>query len=111
MSRRWVYKPKHPKANERGFVAFEDLGGWSEKAADAPILVGRFYENTKLTDGTVLNTRSQYKAYMREKGITNASDFGPSYYENVRKEQARAEEKDRRETVARATWEAFDGRK
>lgn len=109
--RKWVYKPGHPKANERGFVAWEDLGKAPERAADAPIMVGRFYENTHLTDGTTVNSRQQYNAYMKEKGVTNSSDFSKDYYERVRKEREAADKRDRRETVARATWEAFDGRK
>jgi hypothetical protein len=108
--KRWVYRPGHPKANERGFVAWEDLGWEQEKrAVDAPILSGRFYENTAAQDGTDIGSRRKHREYMKAKGVTVMSDYTGAW-KNAAKERERAfspdwDKKQRREDVARAWYE------
>jgi hypothetical protein len=47
-----------------------------QRALDAPFIVGREYEGVPSPiDGTVFQSRGQYQRYLREKGLTNASDF------------------------------------
>jgi hypothetical protein len=108
---RWHYRPGHPKANERGFVAGPDLGDDAEHyARNAPIMVDRFYEGVKTIDGTVdLGSRRKHRQYMKERGLAPGSDYSPQWLENRRKELAREEAKERREDVARAVWENFEG--
>lgn len=83
------------------------------EAKDAAIMAGRFYENTSATDGTDIGSRERYNRYMREKGVTNISD----YKEHFQKERAKkdrffkegnntdADKKQRREDVARTVHE------
>jgi hypothetical protein len=46
---------------------------------------------------------------MKERGLAPGSDYSPQWLENRRKELAREEAKERREDVARAVWENFEG--
>lgn len=109
MGRRWVYRPGHPKANQRGFVAWEDLGPPAEVAVNAPILSGRFYENTALQDGSIVNSRRQYKNYMERKGVTSSSDYSPEWFKKKRDEIQKQADTDRREAITRAVWQEFEG--
>ena len=76
-----------------------------ERAVNAPILSGRFYENTKATDGTDIGSRSKHRRYMSERGLTSSSDFSPRYYEGIKRERERAAKASRRETIARKLYE------
>jgi hypothetical protein len=112
MSRTWVYKPGHPKATERGFVAWEDYGYVEgDVALNAPVLVDRFYENTAATDGTDIGSRRKHREYMKRTGLAPSSDFSPGWYERQRRGAAQEQHKERREAVARATYEVLDRRK
>ena len=109
---KWYYRPGHPKANERGFVAEADMGIVPDQLAkDAPVMPGRFYENTKATDGTDIGSRWKHKEYMRQKGVTVTSDFTHEWYESERKKKELQEKKERREDVARAAWQVFEEKK
>jgi hypothetical protein len=110
MGRKWVYRPGHPDASPNGFVEITQVQT-EEKAVNAPILMDRFYENTKATDGTDIGSRRKHRDYMKATGLAPTSDFSPQFYENQKKAEKLADAKARRETLARATWEAFDGRK
>lgn len=112
MGRRYFYRPDHPKASPNGFVAQEDLGWEAPKEAKfAPIMVDRHYENMAATDGTDIGSRRKHQEYMKRNNLTVSADFSQSYYENVKKSEQRANEKDRREAVGRALYEVFDRRK
>jgi hypothetical protein len=76
-----------------------------ERAVDAPILSGRFYENTSTTDGVDIGSRQKHRAYMRDRGLAPADDFSPGYYERVRKQAQDEHRKERRETIARRLYE------
>lgn len=107
---RYVYRPGHPKASSNGFVAIEDLDDApvaESYAIHSGIMVDRFYENTKTTDGVDIGSRRKHRDYMKATGLAPASDFSPGYYERVRKEQKQAADRARRETVARAVYQKF----
>jgi hypothetical protein len=76
-----------------------------ERAVDAPILAGRFYENTCATDGSDIGSRTKHRQYMRDRGLASADDFSPSYYERIRKQTQEQHRKERRETIARRLYE------
>jgi len=110
MARKWVYRPKDPNASPNGFVEIT-AAATETRAVDAPILTGRFYENTKTTEGVDIGSRRKHRVYMRDRGLAPTSDFSPQFYESQKKAEQLADKKDRRETIARATWEVFDNRK
>jgi len=110
---RYVYRPGHPRANERGFVNANDLG-WEPDphAKNAPIMVDRFYEGTKGPEGEDLGSRRKHRAFMREKGLTTMDDYKETWAkaEQQRKdlrENNRLPSKSRREVLERAWWEKF----
>lgn len=110
---KFVYRPGHPKANERGFVAYEDLGWESDKMAlHATVMTGRFYENTKsIIDGSDIGTRKRFNEHNRRHKVTHSSDISPQFLEGVVKEREREDDRDRIETLKRATYEVFNRRR
>lgn len=74
------------------------------RALDAPVMSGRFYENTKTTDGVDIGSRSKHQAYMRERGLAPASDYSPSWYEKRRASDKREQQKRRRSTIERISY-------
>lgn len=110
---RYVSRPGHPKASKWGFVDVNDLGPEPELAANAPILAGRFYENTAATDGTDIGSRRKHRDYMKAKGWTTSSDYGPAYYEKLRADRNREFARERRVHVEQGLYqlETQKGRK
>ena len=76
-----------------------------ERAVDAPILSGRFYEGTKTFEGEDIGSRAKYEAYCRRNGVTNAGDFSEKWYADVKATQKREAKKSRREAIARALYQ------
>ena len=112
MGRKWVYKPGHPDANERGFVEIGLVQPDEPKVAlFAPIMMDRFYENTKATDGTDIGSRRKHRAYMKEKGLAPADDFSDAWRQKEKRNEELRDQKERRETIARAFWEVQDKRR
>lgn len=107
---KYVYKPGHPNASKFGFVPVTELEPVS-LALNAPVLMDRFYENTAATDGTDIGSRRKHREYMKRTGLAPTSDFSPGWYEKQRRGMAQEQHKERREAVARATWEVLDRRK
>jgi hypothetical protein len=68
---RWVQDP------ETGELVDAESYAPPERAIDAPICAGRFYENvpSPLGDGKVFASRSDYNGYLREKGLTPTADY------------------------------------
>ena len=75
-----------------------------ERAVDAPILSGRFYEGMKTVEGEDIGSRRKHQAYMAEHGLAPGSDYSPGWYENRRAEMKREADKKRRETVERVVY-------
>ena len=113
MGQRYSYKPKHPKANERGFVAEEDLGTYQEtKAIDAPIMSGRMYDHLKSPiDGSDISSRQRYKDHMKQHNVTHQTDFQGDWEKAKAQREAiqkgEHDKKERREQVERAFYERF----
>lgn len=52
----------------------------ASKALDAPVLAGRFYENTMSPiDGTDIGSRRKHREHMKRHGVTTADDFGKEW--------------------------------
>jgi hypothetical protein len=96
---RFIYDPAQGKC-----VPADDYRA-PERAADAPILSGRFYENTAATDGVDIGSRAKHRAYMKDRGLAPADDFSPGYYERIRKEAQEQTRKSRREALERKFYE------
>ena len=109
---RYFYRPGHPKASANGFVAQEDLG-WEPPALAkfAPIVTDRHYENLQSTEGTDIGSRRKHQEYMKAHNVTVSADYSPEWYEKQRKEHVEKDNKDRREAVARATYEVMERRR
>lgn len=79
------------------------------EAKDAPIMAGRFYENTQATDGSDIGSRSKHRAYMRAHGVTTADDYKSQWQrQETQREERRAgriSSKTRREALERKFWE------
>ena len=95
---KWVWDEAQQK-----LVSAEDYVP-PEHATNAPILAGRFYENTSATDGTDIGSRTKHREYMKAHGLTTADDFGPGYYSRIKKEREAEAKKSRRETIARTLY-------
>ncbi len=74
------------------------------RAVDAPIMAGRFYENTRATDGADIGSRAKHRAYMKAMGVAPASDYSQGWYDGRRKEQAREAKKERHQTLERIAY-------
>jgi hypothetical protein len=102
---RWVYDVR-----QGGLVPADEYVP-PARALDAPIMVDRFYEGAKATDGTDIGSRRKHRAYMKEHGLTTADDFGSEW----KKAQARREaikngempSKTRREVLERVWHDKF----
>lgn len=92
----------------RGSVNLNEAPPLPPAAVNAPILAGRFYENTIAIDGkTDIGSRRKYNEYLKQNEYCHAGDFSPQY---IAKEKAQREAKDRaetRETVARLVHERW----
>jgi hypothetical protein len=110
--RRFVYRPTDPAANERGFVEIT-AEVVEKRALDAPVLAGRFYENTASPiDGADIGSRRKHETYMREKNLALASDFSQVWAgQNEKRERLRREghlpDRSRREDVGRALHKLY----
>ena len=89
------------------------------RALDAPIMVDRFYEGALATDGTDIGSRQKHREYMRQNNLTTIDDFTETWKkEDTRKAAMRADPRagdldhaERREQIARATYEIENRRK
>jgi hypothetical protein len=104
---RWVYD-----VEKKTLVpAHEYLGA---NALYAPILMDRFYENTKATDGRDIGSRRKHRAYMKEKGLTTIDDYTQTWKKQAKERgeflsgTSTHDTKDRREDVARVWHERMN---
>lgn len=95
---RWVWDSGAQK-----LVPAEDYQG-PTLAVDAPILTGRFYENTQATDGTDIGSRRKHRNYMKANNLTIATDYTETWKKQAadreRMKQGDFDHKARREEVA-----------
>ncbi|HYF00699.1 MAG TPA: hypothetical protein VEJ18_17390 [Planctomycetota bacterium] len=100
-----VYRPKHPRANERGFVDVRDLGDdFEETPGRVPVVTDRHYEGIRATDGTDIGSRKKRRAWMKRHGYADTSDYSDSWREKRARSAELAETKALRETVARIVY-------
>lgn len=109
---KYYYKPGHPKANKNGFVSAVDFQAHEESLAlHAPVLAGRFYENTSATDGTDIGSRKKHREYMKSKGLAMVSDFSGDWNRAEKERQSirsgEVDRRERREQVERALYQKF----
>lgn len=104
---RFVYRPKHPKASEHGFVALEDLGDdiWTQEQKTVPVVTDRYMEGVRATDGVDIGSRQKRREYMRVTGLADADDFSDAFRAKVRKEREQQDTQERREALGRAAYE------
>jgi len=85
------------------------------RALDAPVMVGRFYENTQATDGTDIGSRARHKAYMHDNGLTTVDDYKQTWQKaaehRAEAQQGHLPDPKRREVLERRFWEINEGRK
>jgi hypothetical protein len=104
---RFLYRPGHPQANERGFVPAHLVD--QPVAHGVEISVDRNYENLRTSDGVTINSRRQHRDYMKANGVTHMSDFkgvwDKAAQERSKVAQGEHDVKARREEVGRAVYE------
>ena len=101
---RWVYDEKLQK-----LVPADEYQRPAPEARNAPIMAGRFYENTAATDGTDIGSRRKHREYMRQNNLTTADDFKITWAEQAKRREAikegRLPSKTRRDAIGRALYE------
>lgn len=83
------------------------------EALNAPICAGRFYEGVQATDGTDLGTRARHRSYMKQNGLTIATDYDGTW-KKAKQERAEmflnggtaGDKKIRRDQVEKAMYQA-----
>jgi len=111
----FFFRPGHPRASPGGFVSAVDLADIPmdvPKALNAPIMAGRFYENTCAPDleHTDIGSRERHREYMKQRGLTHPSDFTQEWA-NAEAERKKVREgqpipdKERRELIGRLDYE------
>src|SRR5512145_1143689 len=77
---------KSPEAKEKGRFIWDEERKCLVRAEDyrppghavsAPIMVDRFYEGSRATDGTDIGSRRKHRAYMKAHGLAPADDYSP----------------------------------
>lgn len=109
----WVMDPVTKQLVPRGDYRRE------ERAVDAPIMAGRFYEGTTTThcdeDGKVrvvdLGSRDRHRAYLKETGLAPGTDYSPEWYARKRAGDEAAAKKAGRAAVERAFHDISEGRR
>src|SRR5512139_4103148 len=73
------------------------------------VMCDRWMEGTRTADGEAIDigSRAKRNAYMRERGLADASDFSDGWYAKVQADKRREAKRSRRETVERAVYEKF----
>lgn len=94
---RWVYDESQGK-----LVPAESYCP-PERALDAPVMVDRFYEGVRATDGADIGSRKKHREYMRRNGLAPADDFSPGWYDRRRAELKREEDHRREKALVEAS--------
>lgn len=109
---RWVW--------DRELGKFVDAASYvpPEEAKDAPVMVGRFYEEVgpSPVDGSEINSRAKHREHMKRHGLTLMDDFKGEWARKAeQRERQRTENripvKGLRETLERGFYEIAEGKK
>lgn len=80
----------------------------AEEAKNAPIMVDRFYEGARATDGTDIGSRKRHRQYMKDHNLTTVDDFKNTWADQAKQREAvkegRMPSKTRREAIERALY-------
>jgi hypothetical protein len=99
---RWVYDPVQQKC-----VPADEYQP-PERAINAPIMMDRFYEGVRATDGTDIGSRRKHRQYMKDHGLTTADDFKGEWAKaKAKRDDMKAgkwHDPRRREVLERAFW-------
>ena len=94
--------------NTRGHVDVRDAPP-PRTALNAPIMVDRFYEGARATDGTDIGSRQKHREYMRQNNLTTVDDYRNEWAAAAKEREAirtgTHDKAARREAVARALYE------
>lgn len=79
MRQRYVHRPGHPKANDMGMVAVDDLGDdvpqEQERSGNA-FIVDRYMEGARSpVDGSDIGSRAKRREHMKVHGLVDADDY------------------------------------
>jgi hypothetical protein len=99
-------------------VRAEDYTPPAEEAVNAPIMAGRFYENTSTTTcddhgkplKVDIGSRQRHREFMRQRGLTTADDSTPEDVGEGRQERKQffkdgGDRKERKEQIGRIAYE------
>lgn len=116
MSRQvYLYRPEHPRANERGFVNAAEVDDMTPIDGLVPVFTDRYMEGQRAPDGTPIDTRQRRKNWMRATGSADFDDFTETRAKAAKKREqvftTGGDHKERREQIGRALYQARKGRK
>jgi hypothetical protein len=79
MRRRYAHRPSHPKANDCGMVAVDEMGDDApqeqERAGNA-FMIDRYMEGTQSpVDGSDIGNRAKRREHMKIHGLVDAADY------------------------------------
>lgn len=101
---RWIWDDRTNK-----LVPVEE---YQEPTGDGRVMVlgEAHYDGLRMTDGTVVDSRRKYREYLKATGCAVAGDYSESLSEQkAKKERARNDAKDRRETIGRSIYQVEKG--
>ena len=111
----YLYRPDHPRANERGFVEASEAGDLSPVDAKLPVFTDRYMEGDRAPDGTPIDNRQRRKAWMQATGSADFNDFTETRAKAAKAREAvyttGGDHKERREQIGRALYAVRNGRK
>lgn len=101
----------------RGSINLNEAPPLQTEAVNAPILSGRFYENTSALIADErgqplkvdIGSRQRHREFMRQRGVTTSDDFAESWKPEAEERRKANEElqetKERREAIGRSLYE------
>lgn len=79
MRRTYVHRPGHPKANDMGMVAVDELGDEApheDGRAGGNVMVDRYMDGTRSPiDGSDIGSRAKRREHMKAHGLVDADDY------------------------------------
>jgi hypothetical protein len=113
--RTYVHRPGHPRANDLGMVAVDELGEEGPRQDgrnDTAIMSGRFYENLQSPiDGSDIGSRRRYHEHMKLHGVAPTSDFKEHWRKAERERTNPRDDGRRAETIARVWHNLENGKR
>lgn len=89
----YLYRPSHPKANERGFVD-ASLVGFEDSDPRVDIVTDRYYEGQKAPDGTDIGSRRKHQAWVKANGLVYHGDFSDAWRAREQKHKAQEQRRE-----------------